>query len=149
MISGRTHWCWIFQMYFFGAVSTTIRSPFTPIEFKKRHTSLWPLSPKLGNSHQNNLCRRKKLLNELLILAWTVPLICIFNLWVSAPTSGLGLGNTTRWFRVWEKTPSRCPWDICYEPRDLRYEQWDPPVRVRRTPVWVVGCPGRSHDYSQ
>ena len=47
---GSSHWCLICQMYFFGAVSTTFRAPYSPIILEKRQKS-----PKLGNSHQN--CR--------------------------------------------------------------------------------------------
>ena len=47
MISGKRHCCWVFQMYLFGTVSTTIRAPFTPIILEKRQKSLQPISPKL------------------------------------------------------------------------------------------------------
>ena len=52
MISGKRHYWWVFKMYFWGC--TTFRAPFSPIILEKRQKSLRLVSPKLGNSHQNN-----------------------------------------------------------------------------------------------
>ena len=77
MISGKRHCCWVFPNIFFGAVSTTFKAPFSPITLEKRQKSLWPISPKLGNLHQN-------------YLDWYIALnvrgkICIYDFEVNCP----------------------------------------------------------------
>ena len=65
-------------MYFLGAVSTTFRAPFSTIILERWQKSLWLISPKLGNPHQNNLDQQIALgvRGEIwsLILGWTAPL---------------------------------------------------------------------------
>ena len=40
MISEKRHYCWVFQMYFCGTVSTTFRAPISPIILERRQKFL-------------------------------------------------------------------------------------------------------------
>ena len=79
MISGKRHYCWVFQMYFFGTVSTTFRAAFSPIILERRQKYLRPISPKLDNSHQNSLDSKIVLQVRGKICSFTFGVNCPFK----------------------------------------------------------------------
>ena len=75
----KKHCCRDFRMYFLVLWQPQAELPCRSIIFKKRQTSLWPISPKLSGSHQNSLDGwiTRQVGGEkyvFLILGWTAPL---------------------------------------------------------------------------
>ena len=91
MISGKRHY-W----YFCGAVTTTLGAPYGPIILEKMQKYLWPISQKLGNSHQNYLDGQ--------IVLQVRGKICIFDYGVNRPFK-LGYGDQDISPKTWIKIP--------------------------------------------